>query len=112
MKLLTILIILALPIITQTVASEVVKQTQEPISSVIIDVRTMAEWDQGHHPQAKHIEWQNIVAGVESLKLDKTTPIVLYCRSGNRAGKAQKLLESAGFSQVTNGVNLRNLTKN
>ncbi len=37
---------------------------------------------------------------VDSLSAHKDEPIVLYCRTGNRSGKAAKVLEDAGFSQV------------
>lgn len=33
---------------------------------------------------------------------DKNQEIVVYCRSGNRSGMAQTLLESQGFSNVRN----------
>ena len=112
MKFVITLIFLALPVISQTHASDELPQnTEKKVAPVIIDVRTISEWDQGHHPEAKHIEWQNIVSGVEALELNKEAPIVLYCRSGNRAGKAKNLLESAGYSQVINGINLHHLTR-
>ena len=73
---------------------------------VIIDVRSEAEWETGHYAGAIHIEWQQILSGVNALTLDKAQPIILYCRSGNRAGKAQQLLKDVGYSHVINGINL------
>jgi phage shock protein E len=35
-------------------------------------------------------------------ELKKDQKVVLVCRSGNRAGRAQELLESVGFTQVEN----------
>lgn len=111
MKFLITLIFLALPVISQTRASELPQDTENKIAPVIIDVRTIAEWEQGHHPQAEHIEWQDILEGVNALGVQKNTSIILYCRSGNRAGKAMRLLQAEGYTNVHNGMNLEKLTK-
>jgi len=111
MKFLITLIFLALPVISQTHASELPQNTKNKIAPVIIDVRTIAEWEQGHHPQAEHIEWQDILEGVKALGVQKNTSIILYCRSGNRAGKAMRLLQAEGYTNVHNGMNLEKLTK-
>lgn len=111
MKFLITLIFLALPVTSQTHASELAQNTQKKVAPVIIDVRTIAEWDLGHHPQAEHIEWQNILEGVKALGVQKNTSIILYCRSGNRAGKAMRLLQAEGYTNVHNGMNLEKITK-
>ncbi len=111
MKFLITLIFLALPVISQTHASELAQNTEKKVAPVIIDVRTIAEWDLGHHPQAEHIEWQNILEGVKALGVQKNTSIILYCRSGNRAGKAMRLLQAEGYTNVHNGMNLEKITK-
>lgn len=111
MKFLITLIFLALPVISQTHASELPQNTENKIAPVIIDVRTIAEWEQGHHPQAEHIEWQDILEGVKALGVQKNTSIILYCRSGNRAGKAMRLLQAEGYINVHNGMNLEKITK-
>ncbi len=98
--------VLDVPKATALTAKVETQITSEPI---IIDVRTDAEWAAGHHPDAVHIKWQQIVTGTNKLSVDKDQPIVLYCRSGNRAGKAKKLLEKAGYSKVVNGINLAEL---
>ena len=33
-------------------------------------------------------------------QLDKNKPVYLYCRSGNRSGKASEILEAKGFNVV------------
>ena len=74
---------------------------------LIIDVRTPTEWDRGHLPNAKHIEWQNIGEEIIELTNDKHSTIYVYCRSGNRSGKAKLILEQLGYSNVINagGIN-------
>lgn len=47
------------------------------------------------------------IGKVQTLQLDeieewKNEEIIMYCRSGNRSGQACQILESYGFSNVTN----------
>ena len=66
----------------------------------VIDVRTMDEWNSGHLESAINIEWQNITS-IQS-NIPKNEEIYLYCRSGNRSGKATKILLDAGYTNVIN----------
>ena len=70
------------------------------ISMTVIDVRTEAEWNSGHLEGAVLIEWQNILQ--LSSDISKDEEIFLYCRSGNRSGKATKILLDAGFVNAKN----------
>ena len=70
--------------------------------SIVIDVRTLDEWNQGHLSLAKRIEWQEIDIRISELTLDKGQEIILYCQSGNRSGKALKQLNELGFLNVIN----------
>jgi phage shock protein E len=69
-------------------------------SITVIDVRTLDEWNTGHLESAINIEWQNITS-IES-NIPKNEKIYLYCRSGNRSGKATKILLDAGYTNVIN----------
>ena len=66
----------------------------------VIDVRTEAEWNTGHLEGALHIEWQDVLK--ISSDVDKDEEIFLYCRSGNRSGKATKILLDAGYVNAKN----------
>jgi phage shock protein E len=66
----------------------------------VIDVRTLNEWNSGHLESAINIEWQNITS-IQS-NIPKNEEIYLYCRSGNRSGKATKILLDAGYTNVIN----------
>lgn len=70
--------------------------------AVLIDVRSDAEFASGHLEGALQIVHTDIVDGVARLDLAKDTPIVLYCRSGNRSGIATRALEAEGYTRVTN----------
>ena len=72
---------------------------------LVIDVRTTQEWQSGHLEEAMHIEWQDILSISESVSKDKE--IYLYCRSGNRSGKATKILIDAGFINAINAGSIQ-----
>ena len=71
-------------------------------SALIIDVRTPIEWETGHLPGAKFIEWQEIGEKIANITTNKDETIYVYCRSGNRSGKAKEILVQLGYSNVFN----------
>ena len=73
----------------------------------IIDVRSLDEVQTGILEDAIHIEWTKISSEIDNLNLSKDDEIFLYCRSGNRSGKAQVILQDLGFTNVLNagGIN-------
>ena len=79
------------------------------VSLTIIDVRTEAEWKTGHLDGAIHIEWQDILQ--LSSKVSKDEEIYLYCRSGNRSGKATKILTDAGYMNALNAGSIEQASK-
>ena len=70
--------------------------------AMIVDVRTDREWHAGHLATAVHLPLQNISKDIHHIVDDKQQKIYLYCRSGNRSGKAVKILQSLGYSHVIN----------
>ena len=75
----------------------------------VIDVRTEAEWNTGHLEGALHIEWQDILK--VSSDIQKDEEIFLYCRSGNRSGKATKILIEAGYVNAKNAGSILNASQ-
>ncbi len=76
---------------------------------IVIDVRTVSEFKDGFVQDAINIEWQDI----SSIKdeFEKNQKIYLYCRSGNRSGKAGDILIELGFKNVENLGSLENASK-
>ena len=60
---------------------------------IVIDVRSDAEVKTGIIQDAIHIEWTQIDEEINNIDITKDQPIFLYCRSGNRSGKAAVMLE-------------------
>lgn len=70
--------------------------------TVILDVRTASEFEEGFIPHARNID---ILGGEfvdELAKLDKSKTYLVYCRSGNRSGSACSVMSANGFSKVYN----------
>ena len=74
--------------------------------SVIIDVRTIEEWNAGHLATAQHLQLELVAESVGNLVADKDQEVYVYCRSGNRSGQAKIIMESLGYTNVTNAGGL------
>ncbi|AWL12985.1 hypothetical protein HMF8227_02533 [Saliniradius amylolyticus] len=66
----------------------------------VLDVRTPAEYAEGHVPDAKLLPYDQITADHKLLPDNTETPIVLYCRSGRRAGIAAEALAGLGYTNL------------
>ncbi|MCB0416333.1 MAG: molybdopterin-synthase adenylyltransferase MoeB [Bdellovibrionaceae bacterium] len=66
--------------------------------SQLIDVREIAEYQQGSIPGAISVPLSRILSGEVLLPTDKT--LILFCRSGQRSQKAAQSLLGRGFSSV------------
>ncbi|MDY6983182.1 MAG: rhodanese-like domain-containing protein [Pseudomonadota bacterium] len=67
-----------------------------------IDVRSVEEHASSHIDGDTNIPLADIDAEALAARYGKDAELMLYCRSGNRAGQAQELLTAAGFTNVTN----------
>ncbi len=65
---------------------------------LLIDVRTPDEFATGHIHNAVNIPLDSIEARLNEIP--RTEPVVVYCHSGNRSGKASQILASAGYTQI------------
>jgi len=76
------------------------------LKPLIIDVRTEAEWNDGHIEGAMLIPQELIGERIGAFANDKSMRIYVYCRSGRRSQIAKESLEKLGYKDV---VNLRSL---
>lgn len=74
--------------------------------TVILDVRTPAEFASGHLDGAINVDVQSpeFEAVVSALELDGS--YLVYCRSGNRAATAIDRMSALGFTSLQNGGGL------
>jgi len=65
----------------------------------VLDVRTPDEYAAGHVPGAVNISHEQLAARLAEVPRDKD--VVLYCRSGKRAGMAADVLRANGYTRLS-----------
>jgi phage shock protein E len=78
---------------------------------LIIDVRTEAEWNNGHIEGAILIPYESIGEKIESVTKDKAMRIYVYCRTGRRSQIAKESLAKLGYQNVINLGSLEDAAK-
>jgi phage shock protein E len=71
--------------------------------TLLIDVRTSAEYASGYVEGALNLPLERFVQEYESMAPDKLRQIVLYCRSGARSEQAALYLRQQNYENVVNG---------
>jgi rhodanese-related sulfurtransferase len=73
--------------------------------ATVIDVCSPDEFANGHVKGARNIPLDQIKPDMKGLPGNKSTPVLLMCASGIRAGKAAQQLKAMGYerAQVING---------
>jgi rhodanese-related sulfurtransferase len=93
-------------VMTVHAAPDTVAVTQVPTmqsqGTLLIDVREPDEYAQGHAANSTLIPLGQLEQRLSEIAGYKNKPVVLICRSGNRSGKAQKMLQQAGFTATSN----------
>jgi rhodanese-related sulfurtransferase len=79
--------------------SELLKKKKD---GMLLDIRTPAEYKQGHIPGANILDISNPNFFTELSKLDKEKEYYLYCRSGNRSYHAGQQMLMLGFKNIYN----------
>ena len=73
--------------------------------ALLIDVRSITEYNQGHIEGAINIDVQEILKITDSLiynnaSISKNKKIIVYCRSGSRSNSAATKLVELGYTNV------------
>ena len=76
--------------------------------ALIVDVRTPEEFTAGHYEGSVNIPLGELESKID-LFGDKENHIVVYCRTGNRSGKAEDILKKNGYKNVINGGGLKDM---
>lgn len=70
--------------------------------AVVLDVRTPAEYEEGHVPGSEHIVLDLIPGNIDKVKaFDK--PVIAVCRSGARSQSATEFLHAQGVDIINGG---------
>tara|TARA_Y100000739_G_scaffold173179_1_gene150911 strand:+ start:444 stop:848 length:405 start_codon:yes stop_codon:yes gene_type:complete len=70
--------------------------------AILVDVRTEDEYNSGYIENSLNIDYFSNEFSVNADKLDKNTPIILYCRSGNRSSMSANKISKLGFNEIYN----------
>jgi rhodanese-related sulfurtransferase len=70
--------------------------------TVLLDVRTPAEFAAGHVRGARNINFLSTDFPDVVAQLDPSVTYILYCKSGNRSSQAGTLMMQKGFKNVVN----------
>ena len=67
---------------------------------VLVDVRTVEEYESGYIQDAINFDYYSESFQKEILSLDKSASIVLYCRTQNRSTKTANYLKENGYKEI------------
>jgi len=90
----------------ESVSAEQAQQMiQSDSDSIILDVRTSEEFEQGHLQNAVSIPLGNLEQ--ELSQLSKDQKVIVYCQSGSRSVAASRLLSAQGYTPLNlkGGIN-------
>ena len=71
--------------------------------AIVVDVRTLAEWNEGHVEGSTRIELSLIPIKIDEIKAFNK-PVIVVCRSGARSGQAMQHLAKFGIDVINGGA--------
>jgi phage shock protein E len=89
----------SIPVISELVSGQRGKELVDQ-GAIVIDVRTPAEFADGHVPDALLIDVSSSNFAAQISQLDPNQAYVVYCRSGNRSAAAITQMLAAGFTEL------------
>ncbi len=81
---------------------DLIGKNKDNQSFIIIDVRTPEEFANEHIENGLNLDYYSEKFRDELNKLDKEKAYLIYCRSGNRSGKALTIMKELAFREVYN----------
>ena len=78
-----------------------VKEYKQREGAILLDVRTLQEYREGHIPGSKNVPLQQLDK-IGSVADNKNTPLFVYCYSGGRSRQATAMLQHMGYANVQN----------
>lgn len=105
LKIFSITFIMAAFMVACNTSSNVldVAQFEQKLSTpdvVLIDVRTPQEFNEGHIAGAVNMDFYGDNFESEINSIDKSKTVLVYCKSGNRSGKAASIMAKQNFKNV------------
>lgn len=94
----------------KTTTMETTDSTKASTKEIIVDVRTVEEWNEdGHADCSVNYPLDQFAGKIEELK--KYDKVIIVCRSGSRSGIAKDQLRKAGYTkEIENLGSWQNIT--
>ena len=73
----------------------------QEIEYILLDVRTPDEFSSGFIKKAKNLDFYSETFQNDLLSINKSLPVVLYCRTNNRSTKTANILKENGFKEIS-----------
>lgn len=85
---------------TEIKADELAEMLQAKPGLLVIDIRTPAEFAEGHIEGAINIDFLDAGFAEAVAGIDTSAPTAFHCRSGGRSGQAESVFEALPFAEL------------
>ena len=82
------------------ITSDEAKNIMSTQKAIVVDVRSLEEYNEGHIPNAISVPLETIENEAETKLKNKDDLILVYCRSGRRSREAALRLIEKGYTNV------------
>ena len=82
------------------ITSDEAKNIMSTQKAIVVDVRSLEEYNEGHIPNAISVQLETIENEAETKLKNKDDLILVYCRSGRRSREAALRLIEKGYTNV------------
>lgn len=84
----------------EVITAEEMQQIVEDNGVQMIDVRTPEEYQEGYIEGFQNIDYFSDTFETDLEELDKSKPVIVYCRSGRRSSKCAAKMKEKGFVKI------------
>ena len=84
----------------EVVTPEEMQEISELEDVQLIDLRTPQEFDTGHIASSQNIDYFSDTFEEDIQKLDKSKPVVVYCKSGKKSAECADKMKDNGFVKI------------
>jgi rhodanese-related sulfurtransferase len=66
----------------------------------IIDIRALEDYQIGHIARARQANAQDLIPNIATMRLDKSSPVILVCETGAKSASLVSKLLKEGYADV------------
>ena len=84
----------------EVISPEEMHQISQIEDVQLVDVRRPEEYQEGYIEGFQNIDFFSDTFAQDIEELDRTKPIIVYCKSGRRSANSAKILKEKGFVKI------------